>query len=264
MMMFRVLTTLLLAVFGLMPAYAQIGSADCRPDQQGQAQLQSLRPGLHTVQGPRAGFDPCQASVRFRLPPGSAQAPLMISLHGGGGIKDVLASDQAFFEHGMATLTFDAYDMNRFTGRGSLFWARQVSNEARQRMARIPVGASLIGNPVSGAPGFQIGNVFVMAGIPSVMQAMLEEVRPRLPVSTPLKSVTVSAFIGEGSIAKGLADLQKKNPDVPLGSYPFSRDGKFGTALVARGTDATRLEEIKAAFGAIMREAGQEPLPEAS
>jgi dienelactone hydrolase len=58
----------------------------------------------------------------------------MISLHGGGGIKDVLGSDQAFFEHGMATLTFDAYDMNRFTGRGSLFWARQVSNEARQRM----------------------------------------------------------------------------------------------------------------------------------
>jgi molybdenum cofactor synthesis domain-containing protein len=137
-------------------------------------------------------------------------------------------------------------------------------NEARQRMARIPFGASLIGNPVSGAPGFQIGNVFVMAGIPSVMHAMLEEVRPRLPVSTPLKSVTVSAFIGEGSIAKGLADLQKKNPDVPLGSYPFSRDGKFGTSLVARGTDADRLEGIKAEFAAIMRAAGQEPLPEAS
>jgi molybdopterin-biosynthesis enzyme MoeA-like protein len=89
-------------------------------------------------------------------------------------------------------------------------------------------------------------------------------VRPRLPVSTPLKSVTVSAFIGEGSIAKGLADLQKKNPDVPLGSYPFSRDGKFGTSLVARGTDAARLEGIKAEFAAIMRAAGQEPLPEAS
>ena len=142
-------------------------------------------------------------------------------------------------------------------------WKTEL-NAARRRMARVPEGGSLVKNPVQGPPGFQIGNVFVMAGIPSVMQAMLEEVRPRLPVSTPLKSVTVSAFIGEGSIAKGLADLQKKNPDVPLGSYPFSRDGKFGTALVARGTDATRLEEIKAAFGAIMREAGQEPLPEAS
>ena len=128
------LLTLLLALLGLVPAYAQLGAADCRPDQQGQAQLQALRPGLQTVQGPLAGFDPCQASVRFRLPPGSVQPPLMISLHGGGGIKDVLASDQAFFEHGMATLTFDAYEMNRFTGRGSLFWARQVSNEARQRM----------------------------------------------------------------------------------------------------------------------------------
>lgn len=75
MMMYRVLTTLLLAVFGLIPAYAQIGAADCRPEQQGQAQLHALRPGLHTVQGPLAGFDPCQASVRFRLPPGSVQPP---------------------------------------------------------------------------------------------------------------------------------------------------------------------------------------------
>jgi molybdenum cofactor synthesis domain-containing protein len=137
-------------------------------------------------------------------------------------------------------------------------------NEARQRMARIPFGASLIGNPVSGAPGFQIGNVFVMAGIPAVMQAMLEDVRARLPMSTPLQSVTVSAFIGEGSIAKGLADLQKKNPDIPLGSYPFSRDGKYGTALVARGTDAARLASIKAALADVIRGAGQEPLPEAT
>jgi dienelactone hydrolase len=128
------LLALLLALLGLTPAHAQLGAADCRPEQQGQAQLQALRPGLHTVQGPLAGFDPCQASVRFRLPQNSVKPPLMISLHGGGGIKDVLGSDQAFFEHGMATLTFDAYDMNRFTGRGSLFWARQVSNEARQRM----------------------------------------------------------------------------------------------------------------------------------
>ena len=132
--MSSVVVSLLLALFGWMPAHAQLSASDCRPDQQGQAQLVALRQGLHTVQGTLAGFDPCQASVRFRLPPGAVKPALMISLHGGGGIKDVLASDQAFFEHGMATLTFDAYDMNRFTGRGSLFWARQVSNEARQRM----------------------------------------------------------------------------------------------------------------------------------
>ncbi len=138
MSVFSVLVALLFGLSSLVPSQAQTGpqlsAADCRPDQQGQAQLQALRPGLHTVQGTLAGFDPCQASVRFRLPAGVVRPPLMISLHGGGGIKDVLASDQAFFEHGMATLTFDAYEMNRFTGRGSLFWARQVSNEARQRM----------------------------------------------------------------------------------------------------------------------------------
>lgn len=135
-------------------------------------------------------------------------------------------------------------------------------NEARQRMARIPFGASLIGNAVSGAPGFQLGNVFVMAGIPSVMQAMLEDVKGRLPASAPLQSVTVSAFVGEGTIAKLLMELQKKNPEIPLGSYPFSRDGRFGTALVARGNDSGLLQSIKADLQSIMRQAGAEPLPE--
>lgn len=138
MSVFSVLVALLFSLSSLVPSQAQTGplldAASCRPDQQGQAQLQILRQGVHTVQGTLAGFDPCQASVRFRLPAGVVRPPLMISLHGGGGIKDVLASDQAFFEHGMATLTFDAYEMNRFTGRGPLFWVRQVSNEARQRM----------------------------------------------------------------------------------------------------------------------------------
>ncbi len=134
MAIFSTIGTLLITLLGAVPAYALLDVADCRSEKQGQAQLQSLRPGLFTVQGTLAGFDPCQASVRFRLPDGVVRPPLMISVHGGGGIKDVLASDQAFFEHGMATLTFDAYEMNRFSGRGSLFWARQVSNEARQRM----------------------------------------------------------------------------------------------------------------------------------
>lgn len=135
-------------------------------------------------------------------------------------------------------------------------------NEARQRMARIPFGASLIGNSVSGAPGFQIANVFVMAGIPSVMQAMLEDVRGRLPVSTPLTSVSVSAYVGEGTIAKALGELQKKYPTVPLGSYPFSRDGKFGTSLVARGSDASLLQTVKADLQALIRSVGSEALTE--
>jgi molybdenum cofactor synthesis domain-containing protein len=136
-------------------------------------------------------------------------------------------------------------------------------NEARQRMARIPFGASLIANSLSGAPGFQIGNVFVMAGIPSVMQAMLEDVRRRLVAGQPLSSVTVSVFMGEGGIAAGLTKLQKTFPDIPLGSYPFAREGKYGTSLVARGNDQAKLAEVRDALVAMIREAGGEPLPEA-
>ena len=135
-------------------------------------------------------------------------------------------------------------------------------NEARQRMARIPYGASLIANPLSAAPGFQLGNVFVMAGIPAVMQAMLEDVRRRLVAGRALTAVTVSVFLGEGAIAAGLAALQKTYPDVPLGSYPFSRDGRFGTSLVARGNDTARLAEVREALATMVRAVGGEPLVE--
>ena len=133
-------------------------------------------------------------------------------------------------------------------------------NEARQRMARIPYGASLIGNSLSGAPGFQIGNVFVMAGIPAVMQVMLEDVRGRLAAGKVLSSVTVSAHLGEGTIAAALAVLQKQYPDVPLGSYPFNKDGRFGTSLVARGSDTEVLARVKEGLVALVRAAGGEPL----
>lgn len=133
-------------------------------------------------------------------------------------------------------------------------------NEARQRMARVPFGAALVRNSLSIAPGFQIGNVFVMAGIPAVMQAMLEDIRPRLAVGAKLSSRTVSVYLGEGRIAKGLAALQKQFPDVPLGSYPFSREGRFGTSLVARGNDENRLNAAADALRLMIREAGGEPL----
>jgi molybdenum cofactor synthesis domain-containing protein len=133
-------------------------------------------------------------------------------------------------------------------------------NAARQRMARIPFGAALIGNNLSGAPGFQIGNVFVMAGIPAVMQAMLEDVRGRLVAGKALSSVTVSAFLGEGTIAAALTVLQKQYPDVPLGSYPFNKDGRFGTSLVARGNDGGVLAKVKEGLVALIRAAGGEPI----
>ena len=96
--------------------------------------LVAIRANFHTVRGEMGGFDPCEPQVKFRLPAGATLPPLMISVHGGGGIQDVVKSDQAFFQRGFATLMFDAYAMQGLAGRDSLFWARSVTNEARQRM----------------------------------------------------------------------------------------------------------------------------------
>lgn len=106
----------------------------CLPQERGALELVARRPGFFTVSGRMGGFDPCETAVKFRIPAGKSKPPLMISVHGGGGINDVLKSDEAFFEHGMATLAFDAYAMQGLPGRNSLFWARSVTNEARQRM----------------------------------------------------------------------------------------------------------------------------------
>ncbi|APH53869.1 Putative competence-damage protein [Granulibacter bethesdensis] len=123
-------------------------------------------------------------------------------------------------------------------------------NAARQRMATMPRGATLIANPVSLAPGFSIGNVHVMAGIPSVMQAMFQDLVRRLPAGLPVLSRTVHAWnIAEGTIAADLAALQLRWPDVEIGSYPFQKEenGKkriYGIAIVAKGTDPRQLDEI--------------------
>lgn len=114
-------------------------------------------------------------------------------------------------------------------------------NEARLRMANTPEGARLVENPISTAPGFQIDNVFVMAGIPAIMQAMFESVVHRLVGGKPLLSRAVTVEIPEGVIAKDLGALQDAYPDVEMGSYPFSRQGRFGTRLVLRSTEEHRL-----------------------
>ena len=111
--------------------------------------------------------------------------------------------------------------------------------DARMRMARIPDGAILIENPVSIAPGFQTGNVFTMAGVPVIMQAMLESIRHRLSGGTPVLTVTVKSNGLEGDIAKPLGEIQTAYGDaVSLGSYPYRAGGKFGTRIVLRGRDA--------------------------
>jgi molybdenum cofactor synthesis domain-containing protein len=116
-------------------------------------------------------------------------------------------------------------------------------NEARLRMARIPAGATLIENSLSKAPGFSIGNVHVMAGVPSIMQAMLDALTPRLRKGRKMLARTVFANMGEGVIAKGLAEVQAAFPDVTIGSYPKQVDGRFATDLVIRTRDEARLAE---------------------
>jgi len=120
-------------------------------------------------------------------------------------------------------------------------------NDRRRRMARVPRGASLIKNAVSAAPGFQIENVFVLAGVPKIMQAMLDDVAPRLARGTPVISRSITLRLAEGRIAEPLAAIQRAHRAVTIGSYPFFAEsmpagGAAGTTLVVRGRDAEAVE----------------------
>lgn len=127
-------------------------------------------------------------------------------------------------------------------------------NAARQRMARIPDGAVLIENPVSVAPGFTVGNVHVMAGVPNIFQAMVASVLPTLTGGEPLLSQSLQVHRGEGEVADGFGALAAEFPDLSMGSYPFIRNGAHGTNLVIRGTDGARIDtamlRLTALFGA--------------
>ena len=123
---------------------------------------------------------------------------------------------------------------------------KQPLNEARLRMARIPVGASLIDNPVSKAPGFTLKNVHVMAGVPSIFQAMTASVLPSLTGGQPLISQTYRIERGEGDIAAPLSALVEAFPELSIGCYPFQKDGLFGANVVIRGTESGMLEQAMA------------------
>ena len=117
---------------------------------------------------------------------------------------------------------------------------------ARMRMARIPHTARLIRNSVSVAPGFMIGNVITMAGIPSVMQVMLDDATQYLKTGKKMHSATIDCGRPEGEIAEVFGEHQKLYPDVPMGSYPIMRDNKPSTQLVLRSTNPERLAEAEA------------------
>lgn len=132
---------------------------------------------------------------------------------------------------------------------------------ARRRMTRIPHGASLIANPVSGAPGFQTGNVFTLAGVPQIVEGMLEDVGHRLQTGAVVESVTVrGAGLREGDVAEQLSALSDKFEGVSLGSYPWFRSLQDnGVALIARGTDSALLAEVANQLERLIRAQGIEP-----
>ncbi|HEY9215971.1 MAG TPA: molybdopterin-binding protein [Ancylobacter sp.] len=126
-------------------------------------------------------------------------------------------------------------------------------NEARLRMARIPAGAELVANPVSKAPGFWIGNVIVMAGVPTIMQAMLDEVAPKLKTGIVMLSETVKADAKEGDIGGPLGLIASAHPETSIGSYPFiGEDGRPNTNLVVRARDPDKLAAAVAAVKAMV------------
>lgn len=132
---------------------------------------------------------------------------------------------------------------------------------ARRRMARVPDGASLIDNPVSGAPGFQTGNVFTLAGVPKIVEGMLGDIGHRLETGAVVKSITVrGSDLREGDLAEALSELSDQYDDVSIGSYPWFRTvNDHGVALIARGTDDTALAKISDALAALVRAQGIEP-----
>jgi len=135
-------------------------------------------------------------------------------------------------------------------------------NAARQRMATMPRGATLIDNAISVAPGFSIGNVHVMAGVPRIMQSMMETLLPRLPHGRPVVSRAVHVIgLPEGLIADGLGAIQRRHPAIDIGSYPFYRPGGNGVAVVAKGTDAEAAASVIAEVTRLIESFARTPVP---
>jgi molybdenum cofactor synthesis domain-containing protein len=134
-------------------------------------------------------------------------------------------------------------------------------NDARLRMARVPTGAQLIPNRMSGAPGIQIGNVYLMAGVPSITAGMLDALTGTLEGGLPLLSATVGAWVAESEVADLLRETENAHEGVAIGSYPFFREGRVGANFVIRSTDRDTLATCAAALTAGLQELGREAFP---
>lgn len=141
------------------------------------------------------------------------------------------------------------------------YQARDIEiNADRLRMARIPVGATLIDNPVSAAPGFRMQNVFVFAGVPRIMQAMLNSVLSQLGTGPVVHSISVACNLGEGTLAGAFRALQEQHPAIDLGSYPGKSGDLSRVSLVARGTDVDELETVRQALQQMIVDLGGQEL----
>ena len=133
--------------------------------------------------------------------------------------------------------------------------------EARLRMARVPEGAELIANPSSGAPGVKWGNIYILAGVPHIAASMMEALTGKLQGGRPVVSVTVGARVPESDVAELLQSLERTNPGVSIGSYPFMRDGGFGANFVVRSEDGALAQRCASALADQLRHRGVEAFP---
>ena len=143
---------------------------------------------------------------------------------------------------------------NYYVSRGGL-------NEARLRMARVPEGADLIENRESGAPGVKIGNIYMMAGVPSIAARMLEALDGQLEGGRPVVSLTVGAYAPESEVADLLRATEEAHSGVAIGSYPFFKDGRYGANFVMRSEDGELVERTAEDLAERLSEAGIEPFP---
>ena len=167
-----------------------------------------------------------------------ARYDYVITTGGIGPTHDDITADAVALAFGV-----ELYEHPEILALMTARWGGEL-NAARRRMARVPEGGSLVKNPVQGPPGFQIGNVFVLAGVPQIMRGMLEDVGPRLRTGAVVIARTVRVEgAGEGAIAAPLETLAKAHPNLSLGSYPFFGPEGYGSNLVIRGRDGEEVAE---------------------